>query len=92
MYHPLYKILYHGSLSYLEALSKLMEAESSKSAMHDMDKRLNAQAHELAKYQNRCKELEMELFNLTRTSELLSAELEQERLLTQVSSFEITVF
>jgi hypothetical protein len=61
MYHPLYKILYHGSLSYLEALSKLMEAESSKRAMHDMDKSLNAQAHELAKYQNRCEELEMEL-------------------------------
>jgi chromosome segregation ATPase len=49
---------------YQDALSKLMEAESSNSAMHDIDESLKAQAHELAKYQDRCKELEMEVLTL----------------------------
>jgi hypothetical protein len=60
----IYMILYRGTLSYLDALSKLMEAESSNSAMHDIDESLKAQAHELAKYQDRCKELEMEVLTL----------------------------
>jgi chromosome segregation ATPase len=67
--------LHRYILLFLDALSKLTEAESSKSAMHDMEKSLSAQAHELAKYQNRCNELEMELAGLqasTRQSEMTS--------------------
>jgi hypothetical protein len=51
-------------LSCPDATANAVEAESSKRAMHDIDKSLSIQAAELANYQNRCNELAKELADL----------------------------